>query len=101
LQRRASICHARIRLSSISAKRTYGMIKDVIHISGAEHGVDGYPDKAGADECQNSALTNSTELLQMVEIFSPGLSSARHQIIGKAIGVALELGEGHAPLRRL
>ena len=45
----------------------------------------------------NSALTNSTELLQIVEIFSPGFTPRCYQIIGKAVGVALELGEGHAP----
>ena len=33
----------------------------------------------------------------MVEIFSPGFNPRCDQIIGKAVGVAFELGKGHAP----
>ncbi len=45
----------------------------------------------------NRALTNSTELLQIVEIFSPGLRPRAYQIIGKAIGIVFDLGKGHPP----
>ena len=45
----------------------------------------------------NSALTNSTELLQIVAILVPGLQPARHQIVGETVGVALQLGIADLP----
>ncbi len=73
-----------------------GMIEDVVHVGGAEHGVDGHPDQAGAMNAEqrfdefDRVVADGRNLLA-------GLQPARDQIIGEAIGVALELGEGHAP----
>ena len=75
----------------------FGMIEDVIHVGRAEHGIDRHPDQAGAMNAEqrfdelDRVVADGRNLLA-------GLQSARDQIIGEAIGVALELGKGHAPL---
>src|SRR5882672_6075980 len=75
----------------------FRMIEDVIHIGGTKHGVDGYPDEACAVNAEqrfdefNRVVANSRNLLA-------GLHSARHQIIGEAVSVALDLSEGDTPL---
>ena len=96
LQRGAAI---RLRVQIVVDQREthFGMIEDVIHVGGPEHGVDGHPDQPGAMNAEqrfdelDRVVADGRDLLA-------GLQAARHQIIGKTVGVALELGEGHAPL---
>ena len=87
------------RLSSISGEPYFGMVEDVVHVGRAEHGVDGHPDQAGAMNAEqrfdefDRVVADGRDLLA-------GLQPARHQVIGKAIGVALDLGEASPAARR-
>ena len=95
LQRGAAI-RLRMQIVVDQRKAHFGMVEDVIHVGGPEHGVDGHPDEAGAMNAEqrfdelDRVVADGRDLLA-------GLQAARHQIIGKAVGVALELGKGHAP----
>ena len=76
-------------------KAHLGVIEDVIHVGGAEHGVDGHPDQAGAVDAEqrfdelDGVVADGRYLLAR-------LQPALHQIVGEAVGVVFELGKGHA-----
>ena len=95
LQRGAAI-RLRMQIVVDQRKAHFGMIEDVIHVGGAEHGVDGHPDQAGAVNAEqrfdefDRVVADGRDLLA-------GFQAARHQIIGKAVGVAFQLRKGHAP----
>ena len=95
LQRGAAI-RLRMQIVVDQRKAHFGMIEDVIHVGGAEHGVDRHPDQAGAMNAEqrfdefDRVVADGRNLLA-------GFQAARDQIVGKAVGVALDLGKGHAP----
>ena len=86
----------RIKIVVDDRKIHLGMVKDVVHVGGAEHGVDGHPDEAGAVDAEqrfdefDRVVADGRDLLA-------GLEAARDQVIGKTVGVTLDLGKGHAP----
>ena len=95
LQRRAPV---RLAVEIVVDQREthLGMIEDVVHVGRPEHGVDGHPDQAGAMNAEQR-FDEFDRIVADGRNLLAGLEATRDQIIGKAIGVALELGEGHAP----
>ena len=94
-QRRAPV-GLRMQIVVDQREAHLGMVEDVVHVGRAEHGVDGHPDQAGAVNAEqrfdefDRVVADGRNLLA-------GFQAALHQIVGKAVGVALELGEGHPP----
>lgn len=70
LQRSAPV-GLRMEIVVDQRKAHLGVAENVIHVGGTEHGVDRYPDEARAVDAEQR-FDELTELLQIVEIFSPG-----------------------------
>ena len=76
-------------------KAHLGMIEDIAHVGRAEHGVDRHPHQACAVDAEqrfdelDGVVADRRDLLAR-------LQSALDEVIGKAIGVLLKLGIGHA-----
>ena len=86
----------RMQIVVDQCKADLGMAEDVVHIRGPEHGIDRHPDQAGAMNAEQRLDELDRVVADRGNLLA-GFQAALHQIIGKAVGVALELGEGHAP----
>ena len=96
LLQRCAPLRLRMQIVVDQRKSHFGMVEDVIHVGGAEHGVDRHPDEAGAVNAEqrfdefDGVVVDGGDLLA-------GFQPACDQVVGKAVGVAFQLGKGHAP----
>ncbi len=74
-----------------------GVVEDVVHVGGGDEGVDRRPHQAGAVQAEQ-AFDHVDRVVADRRDLVAGFEATRQKRVGAAIGVAVDLGEGRAPL---